>query len=73
MNVPFGLSNCPSVFQSFINDAFRDMLDWWVSVYTDDILIYLNTLEEHIQQVRSVLKRLIQYQLYAKAKKCEFH
>ncbi|KAL0150500.1 hypothetical protein M9458_054317 [Cirrhinus mrigala] len=25
--MPFGLSNSPSVFQSFINDVFRDMLD----------------------------------------------
>ncbi len=41
-------------------------------VYIDDILIYSNSLEEHTQHVRSVLERLIQYQLYAKAEKCEF-
>ncbi len=70
--MPFGLSNSPSVFQSFINDVFRDMLDWWVIVYIDDILIYSNSLKEHTQHVRSVLERLIQYQLYAKAEKCEF-
>ncbi|KAI2651138.1 Transposon Tf2-11 polyprotein [Labeo rohita] len=28
---------------------------------------------KHIQHVRSVLRRLIQYQLYANAEKCEFH
>lgn len=39
----------------------------------DAILMYSNSLAEHIQHVRSVLKRLIQYQLYAKAEKCEFH
>ncbi len=71
--MPFGLANSPSVFQSFMNDVFRDMLDRWVIVYIDDILIYSNTLEEHISHVRSVLKRLLQYQLYAKAEKCEFH
>ncbi len=42
-------------------------------VYIDDILIYSNTREEHIHHVRSVLKRLMQYQLYAKAEKCKFH
>jgi len=26
--MPFGLSNSPSVFQSFIKDVFRDMLNW---------------------------------------------
>ncbi len=71
--MPFGLANSPWVFRSFINDIFCDMLDRWVIVYIDNILIYSNNLEEHIRHVRSVLKRLMQYQLYAKAEKCEFH
>ncbi len=71
--MPFGLSNSPSVFQSFINDVFRDMLNQWVIVYIDDILIYSETYEEHVKHVRTVLKRLMQHQLYAKTEKCEFH
>lgn len=71
--MPFGLANSPSIFQSFMNDMFRDMLNRGVIVYIDDILVYSNSLEEHIRQVRAVLQRLIQYQLYAKAEKCEFH
>ncbi len=71
--MPCGLANSPSLFQSFMNDVFRDMLDRWVIVYIDDILIYSNTLKEHIRHVRSVLKRLMQYQLYAKYEKFEFH
>ncbi len=49
------------------------MLDHYVIVYIDDILIYSETLQEHLQHVRSVLQRLIKYQLYAKLEKCEFH
>ncbi|KAL0177254.1 hypothetical protein M9458_026148, partial [Cirrhinus mrigala] len=71
--MPFRLANSPSVFQSFINDVFRDMLDRWVIVYIDDILIYSSSLQEHILHVRAVLQRLIKHQLYAKAEKCEFH
>ncbi len=56
--MPFGLVNSPSVFQSFINDVFRDMLDHYVIVYIDDILVYSETLQEHVQHVRSVLQRL---------------
>ncbi|KAL0186709.1 hypothetical protein M9458_018379, partial [Cirrhinus mrigala] len=70
--MPFGLSNSPSIFQSFMNDVFRDMLGKGVIVYIDDILIYSNSMSEHIQHVRKVLQRLIQYQLYAKLEKCEF-
>ncbi len=71
--MPFGLANSPSVFQSFINDVFRDMLNRWVIVYIDDILIYSTSLKDHVKQVRAVLRRLIDHQLYAKAEKCEFH
>lgn len=49
--MPFGLSNSPSVFQSFINDVFRDMLNRWVIVYIDDILVYSNTFKERVQHV----------------------
>ncbi len=68
--MPFRLVNSPSVFQVFISDVFRDMLNRWVIVYMDDILIYSDSLETHISYVRAVLQRLISHQLYAKADKC---
>ncbi len=71
--IPFGLSNSPSVFDAFINDVFRDMLNHWVIVYIDDILIYSDSYQDHIKHVRSVLQRLIVNQLFAKTEKCEFH
>ncbi len=64
--MPFGLVNSPSVFQAFINDVFRDMLNRWVIVYIDDILIYSDSYEDHVKQVRSVLQRLLTHHLYAK-------
>ncbi|KAI2644234.1 Transposon Tf2-6 polyprotein [Labeo rohita] len=71
--MPFGLANSPSYFQAFVNDVFRDMLNRWVIVYIDDILIFSNSYPEHIHHVRAVLKRLIHHQLYAKEEKCQFH
>ncbi|KAL0177176.1 hypothetical protein M9458_026070, partial [Cirrhinus mrigala] len=71
--MPFGLVNSQSVFQAFINDVFRDMLNRWVIVYIDDIIIYSDSFQEHVNHVRSVLQRLMQHQLYAKLEKCEFH
>ncbi|KAL0185425.1 hypothetical protein M9458_021122, partial [Cirrhinus mrigala] len=70
--MPFGRFNSPSVFQSFINDVFRDMLGRWV-IYMDDILVYSDSLKSHISHVRRVLQRLISHHLFAKAEKCEFH
>ncbi|KAL0183738.1 hypothetical protein M9458_019434, partial [Cirrhinus mrigala] len=71
--MPFGLVNSPSIFQSFINDVFRDMLGRWVIIYMDDILVFSDSLKSHISHVRKVLQRLISHHLFAKAEKCEFH
>ncbi len=70
--MPYGLANSPTVFQSFINYIFRDVLNQYVVAYIDDILIYSKS-EEHIGQVRNVLSQLLENQLYVKAEKFEFH
>ncbi|KAK3523863.1 hypothetical protein QTP70_010507 [Hemibagrus guttatus] len=71
--MPYGLANAPAVFQSFINEIFRDILNKYVVAYIDDILIYSKSEEEHQGHVRTVLTRLLENQLYVKAEKCEFH
>jgi hypothetical protein len=71
--MPFGLCNAPGTFQHYMNDTFRDMLDKFLIVYLDDLLIYSDSLAEHKQQVRMVLERLREAKLYLKPSKCEFH
>lgn len=38
--MPFGLTNAPAVFQALTNDVLRDMLNKFMFVYLDDILIF---------------------------------
>lgn len=45
--MPYGLPNAPAVFQSIINEVFRDMLNKYVIAYIDYILIYSTDPEEH--------------------------
>ena len=72
--MPFGLTNAPATFQALINDTLREYLDDFVVAFLDDILIYTNgTLEEHIQQVKKVMRKLQEKSLRLKLKKCEFH
>ena len=71
--MPFGLTNAPAVFQSLVNDILRDMINNIAVVFLDDILVYSQSLEEHIIHVRSVLQRLLENRLFVKAEKCEFH
>ncbi|KAI2655957.1 Transposon Tf2-9 polyprotein [Labeo rohita] len=71
--LPFGLANAPSVFQALVNDVLWDMLNIFVFVYLDDILIFSPSVSDHVQHVRRVLQRLLENRLFVKAEKCVFH
>ena len=65
-----GLCNAPGTFMQLMNDTFADVLNKFVLVFLDDILIYSDTLEEHQRHVELVLQRLRREKLYAKRSKC---
>lgn len=71
--MPFGLTNASTQFQAHMQYIFSDLLDIFVVIYLDDILIFSKKLEEHQVVVREVLRWLQQHGLYAKASKCQFH
>jgi hypothetical protein len=56
-----------------MNDVFREFLDDFVVCYLDDILVFSQNEEEHINHVRLVLEKLRTARLYAKLEKCVFH
>jgi len=46
----FGLTNSPATFQTMMNEIFQDLIsEGVVCVYLDDILIFMETMEEHDQ------------------------
>lgn len=71
--MPFGLANAPAIFQSMMNQIFHDILDVFVIIYIDDLLIFSGTESEHVAHVSEVLRRLREHSLYAKLSKCSFH
>jgi hypothetical protein len=71
--MPFGLTNAPASFQAYANDCLREFLDVFCIVYLDDVLIFSDTLEEHVGHVKKVLSLLREYGLTCKLSKCEFH
>ena len=70
--LPFGLCNAPSMFQRLMNTTLGDLLDRFVLVYLDDILVYSADAEQHKLHLRTVLERLHKHTLYAKCSKCDF-
>ncbi|GBG79184.1 hypothetical protein CBR_g28900 [Chara braunii] len=70
--MPFGLMNAPATFQAAMTTEFRHMLDRFVLIYLDDILVYSPSLDEHVEHLRTVLERLRQAKYKANRDKCEF-
>ena len=69
--MPFGLTNGPASFQRFINITLGEYLDDFATAFIDDILIYSETMEEHIEHVKKVLQRLREAGLQASLGKAQ--
>lgn len=68
----FGPTNAPAYFVDLMNRVFRDVLNKFVLVFIDDILIYSKTEEEHVRHLEAVLEILRRNVLKAKFSKCHF-
>jgi hypothetical protein len=51
-----GLINAPPHFMYLMNSVFRFELDKFVTVFIDDILVYLKSIEEREEHLRAVLQ-----------------
>ncbi len=52
--MPFGFTNAPATFCTLMNDIFREWFDDFVVIYIDNILVYNNFMEEHVEHLRKV-------------------
>lgn len=68
--MPFGMKNASTYFQLIVDFELADLP--FVKCYIDDILVYSNTLHEHIEHVKIALDRLAACGLKAHPQKCSF-
>ena len=59
--MPFGMKNAPATFQCFINEVLAG-LDG-CEAYIDDVVVYSNTWEQHLLQIRSLMCKLTEAKL----------
>ncbi|GKD44943.1 putative reverse transcriptase domain-containing protein [Tanacetum coccineum] len=70
--MPFGLTNAPALFMDLMNRVCNPYLDKFFIVFIDNILIYLNSKEDHEVHLKIVLELLKKEKLFAKFSKCDF-
>ena len=66
----FGLTNYPVTFQAMMNELLRDLINTGkVAVFIDDMIVGMETEEEHDELVAEVIWRLEENDLYVKPEK----
>ena len=67
----FGMMNLPAIFQAMINEILRDLInEGKVAAFVDNVLVGMETEEEHDKIMEKILKRLEENNLYIKPEKC---
>lgn len=73
LRMPFGLTNAPRVFQRFVHMVFASLIrENKILLYLDDILIAMESLDEHIEIFRKVFESAGRFRLQFRLDKCCF-
>ncbi|KAK7882011.1 hypothetical protein WMY93_028185 [Mugilogobius chulae] len=69
--MPFGLHGAPATFQRLMDQVLQGC-DHCSAAYLDDVVIYSNTWEDHLQHLTLVLEKIQQAGLTLNPSKCEW-
>ena len=68
--MPFGLCNVPATFQRLMQKCMGELNFIYCSIYLDDLIVFLQTAEEHLHHLHVVFDCLREYNLKLKPLKC---
>ena len=69
--MPFGLTNAPATFQAMMEDVLDGLIGPSCLLYLDDVIVFGDTFETCLENLRMVMGRLRAVNLKLKAKKCD--
>jgi len=69
--LPMGLSNSPSTFQRYMERILGDKIFHTLLVYLDDVIVFSRTVEEHLNRLEELFRRMRKYGLKFKPNKCK--
>ena len=70
--VPFGLSSAPSFFQRTLDKILHDFIGKFCFIYIDDLVIFSDSIEQHLEHLQLIFNRLREVNLKLKPSKCFF-
>ena len=68
--MPFGLCNAPATFQWLMQNCMGELNLIYCLIYLDDLIMFSQTAEEHLHQLRVIFDWLREYNLKLKPSKC---
>lgn len=69
--MPFGEKNAPATFVQLLNQlVLVDLVHDFIIVFVDDILVFSEDADQHIEHVQAVLDRLADHELFINPDKC---
>lgn len=71
VRIPFGLSSAPAEFQRSMEECLAGLRDETSQPYLDDNLVHSKSFENHLHDMREVLRRYQAHGVKLTAKKCE--
>ena len=70
-HMPFGLTNAAATFQGLMESYLGELHLNWCIIYMDDIIVFTQTPEEHVQRLKAVFNKLKAASLKLKPSKCD--
>jgi hypothetical protein len=70
--LPFGLANSPATYQRLMEESWGDLNLRICFIYLDDVIIFSQTYEEHLDHLQQVFDRLRHTGFKLSPKKCAF-
>lgn len=68
--MPFGLHRAAAIFQRLVEKLLEAHSEY-VAAYIDDVIIYSQTWEEHLEHLETVIKKIKQAGLTINPEKCK--